>query len=149
MAQTTGAISFKDCKIEISTNGTAWTDIGGFANEVQLSGGDRAIVETPTFTGGTMILTAGKLAALTITIPCIYTEGVAEPFEVYRAAYEAGTPFYARWSPAGGASGDFQYASAAGIPKAAPYPAGTAKDGNPAMFNIVITTPSATKSAVV
>lgn len=148
MAQTTGAISFKANKVEISTNGTVWTDISGFANAVSVDGGERATEENPTFDGDTPILTAGKRGMLEVKVKIVYTEGVSDPQEVVRAAYEAASALYVRWSPKGGASGNFMYTSDSGIVTSHPYPGGEAGDAAAVATEFTLATPKVTKSAV-
>ena len=148
MAQTTGAISFRNVKVEISTNGTTWTDISGFANELSLGGGDRQLAETFTADGDTPILTAGKRGALDVGVKALYTEGTSDPFEVVRAAYENGTSLYVRWSPKGGASGNFQYVTDAGYVSGAPYPVGNAGSADAVPLAFTVKVPKVTKSVV-
>lgn len=148
MAQITGATSFKDAKVEISANGSSWTDVSGASNQITIGGGDRAIAETPTFDGDTMILTGGKRAALDVALNAVYTEGASDTFELARAAYEAGTSFYVRWSPKGGQTGEFQYTSDAGIIGTFNWPGGEASSANPVMAGFTLKTPKVTKSAV-
>lgn len=148
MPQVTNAISFKNCKVEISTNGTTWTDISGFANSIEVSGGDRQTGETYTFDGDTAIIAVGKREPWEITLKVVYTEGVNEPFEVVRAAYESGTSLYVRWSPKGGASGSFQYTSAAGVVTAVTYPSGEAGSGDPLLVEFTVKVPGIVKGTV-
>ncbi len=149
MAQTSDGISFRDCKIEISPNGTTWTDISGFANALEIGGGERQVGEMFTFDGDTAIIRGGKRNPLEITVKAVYTEGTNDPYETVRAAYEAGSNLYVRWSPKGGQNGEFQFASDAGIVTDAPYPGGEAESGDVVLFEFTIKTPKVTKSVVV
>ena len=148
MAQTTDAISFKNVKVEVSTDGTTWTDISGFANSVEIGGGDRQTGEVYTFDGDTAIITTGKREPLEITVKAVYTEGANDPFEVVRAAYEGGTSLYVRWSPKGGTTGDFQFESDAGYVTNAIYPQGEAGSGDPVVVEFTVKTPKVTKGVV-
>ena len=148
MAQTTGAISFGDCKVETSPDNSDWTDISGFSSTVTLDGGERATGIKFTFDGDTAILRAGKRGTLTVTINLAYTEGASDPVEVVRAIYEAGSDFYVRWSPKGGDEAEFLYTSDAGIVKNPLYPGGDAESPDPVMIPLVLETPKVTKSAV-
>ena len=125
MAQTTNSLTFKDNKLEISTDGTTFTDISGHSNKVTVDGGERAVEELFTFDGDT-----------------------ADAQEVLRAAYEAGSAIYARWSPAGGATGDFQYTTGAGVVVSNPYPGGEAESADVMAAEYKIAVPSITKAAV-
>lgn len=148
MAQTTSAISFKNCKVEISTNGTSWTDISGVATGVEVGGGDRQTGEAYTYDGDTAIITTGKREPLEITVKTVYTEGTSEAYETVRAAYEAGTSLYIRWSPRGGSAGNFQFATDAGVVTGAVYPVGEAGSGDPVVVGFTVKTPKVTKSVV-
>lgn len=149
MAQTQNAITFANCKVEISTDGSTWTDISGFATSVSLSGGDRQTGTAFTFDGDTAIVKGGKREPLEVEVNIVYTEGVSDPFETVRAAYEAGSALYVRWSPKGGASGDFLFTSDAGIVTNPIYPTGEAGSGDPAAVSFTLLTPKVTKSTVV
>jgi len=148
MAQTTGGISFKDCKVETSPDNSVWTDISGFASAVTVAGGERATGVKYTFDGDTAILRSAKRGPLTVTVNIAYTEGGSDPVEVIRAIYEAGSDFYVRWSPKGGDSTEFLYTSDAGIVKQPLYPSGEGESGVAVMVDFVLETPKVTKSAV-
>lgn len=148
MAQATGAISFKDCKIEISSDNSEWVDISGFSSSVLLDGGERITATKPTFDGDTLILRSGKRATLTLTAAVIYTEGASDATEVLRAAYEAGSNYYMRYSPKGGDSAEFLYTSDVGVIKQPLYPGGDSEGADIVMVALVLETPKVTKSAV-
>lgn len=148
MAQTSDSMSFKDCKIEISTNGTTWTDISGFANALGINGGERQVGEVFTFDGDTAIIRGGKRSPLEITVKAVYTEGASDPFETVRTAYEAGSALYVRWSPQGGQSGEFQFTSDSGIVTSAPYPVGESGSADVVLFEFTVKTSKVTKSVV-
>ncbi len=148
MAQTEDGMSFADCKVETSTDGSDWTDISGFAASVAVSGGDRQSGETYTFDGDTPIIGGGKREPLEVTVRVVYTEGASDPFEIVRPVYEAKSDFYVRWSPKGGASSEFMFTSDAGIITNAPYPGGESGSGNLVMFEFTLKTPKVAKDAV-
>lgn len=148
MAQTTDAVSFRNCKIEMSTNGSTWTNISGFANSISVEGGERNIGEFFTFDGDTPILTAGKRGAFDLTAKVVYTEGASDPYEVFRAAYEAATDFYLRWSPKGGTSGQFMFTTGKGIITTPAYPGGEASSPDAIAFEFKIKVLTITKSVV-
>lgn len=148
MAQTTAAITYKDCKVETSPDNSVWTDISGFASVVTVAGGERITGHAFTFDGDTAILRGSKRNPLIITVKTAYTEGGSDPTEVIRAIYEAGSDHYMRWSPKGGDSGEFLYTTDAGIVKSPLYPGGDAGSGDPVMVEYVLETPKITKSAV-
>lgn len=148
MAQTTGGISFKANKIEQSTDGSNWTDISGFSNTVEVDGGERAVEEFFTFDGDTPIISSGKRSMLEVKVKIVYTEGASDPQEVYRAAYEAGTAMYYRWSPKGGSGGQFRYTTSAGVPITPPYPGGDAGSAETVAIEQSINCASITKAAI-
>jgi len=148
MAQTTGATSFKDCKIECGADGAAWEDHSGWGNSIELGGGDRQIGVMYTYDGDTAIITGGKREPLEITVKAAYTEGASDFFEDVRAAYEAGSAWYLRWSPKGGDSAEFLFTSDEGIIKSFVYPVGEAGSGDPVQAGFTLTVPKITKSAV-
>lgn len=149
MAQTTNQLSFAAAKVEFSTNGSSWTDVSGVANKIEVGGGDREIGQAFTGSADIAILATGKRAPLELKATIVYTENGGEAWEsLVRPAYENGTALYFRWSPKGGSSTNFQFASAAGYVKSPIYPAGEYGPGDPIMAEVTLVTPSVTKSAV-
>ena len=148
MAQTTDGLSLVDCKIETSLNGSVWADRSGFSNSVEVDGGDRAIGETHTASGDTPIVTKGKRAARSIKIKAVYTEGASDVFEDVRAAYEAGSLYYVRYSPKGGSTGNFMFTSDPGYIESFKMPSGEFGDGAAAMIEFTVKTAKITKSVV-
>ncbi len=130
MAQTTGAMSMRDAKVELSTNGTVWTDVSGFFSSVEVSGGERDVSEKKTASGDTPIITIGKRAGMDIKVSTVYTEAASEPFEIVNTAYEAGSALYVRWSPKGGQSGEKQFTSGVGTALNPVYPSGSVENAD-------------------
>ena len=149
MASTTGAVVASGLKLELSTNGTTWTDISGSSNKIDIGGGDRPIETTKLFGGNAPIVTSGAADSIEAKITALYTEVANETWELARAAYEAGSALYVRYSPAGGTTGKFQFASGSGRVKNAVWPSADASDSKPIMFECTVTVPSFTKSTVV
>ena len=144
MAQTTGAMTFKACAVALSTDGNTWTDVvSGSTNEVTVSGGDRATGEAFTFDGDTPIVTAGKRGALDVTVKYIYTETAGEAQVLVKASYEAGTPFYVRWTPK---VAGFIYTTGAGYVTSQPYPSGSAASADAITSSFTVKVPTITKS---
>lgn len=148
MAQATGAVSFRNCKIEISNNGTVWTNVSGWANSISIEGGERMVGEFFTLDGDTPILTPGKRGAFDLTTKIVYTEGVSDPYETFRTTYEGGTAMYIRWSPKGGTTGQFQFTTDAGIIITPAYPSGAADSPDAIAFEFKVKCLSITKSVV-
>ena len=59
MATTTGAVVARNLKLELSANGTTWTDISGHSNKIELSGGERDTGSMPVFGNNSPIVTSG------------------------------------------------------------------------------------------
>lgn len=146
--QTTGALSARNATIEISNDGATWSDISGFANSVEPSGGNRQTGEAYTLDGDTAIITSGKREPLEIQVNIVYTEGTTDPFETVRAAYEAGTNLYVRWAPKGGQSGEFRFTADAGPLAEFQYPVTTASEAAPIMAGFKVKTAKVTKAVV-
>lgn len=147
MAQTTDAISMANAKVEVSTDGSTYTDISGFAAQVEVSGGDRQAGDSYTYDGDTAIITIGKREPIDITVNVVYTEGSSDPFEAVRAQYEAGSDLYVRWSPKGGSTGDKQYTANGPVTSFA-YPAGEAGSGDAVLCQFTVHVASISVSAV-
>ena len=129
MSQVTGADSARNAKIEISLNGSSWTDISGAANTLNVTGGGRMTAETYTFDGDNAIVTVGKSQPADIACTFVYTEGGSDAFETLRPAWENGSDVWVRWWPRGGQTGEFGFTSGPGKLSSFTYPsidAGTA-----------------------
>ena len=149
MAQTTGAISFSNVKVELSTDGVSWTDVSGFFNNVKIGGGKVAVGEYGTSGGvDTPIIKRGKKKSLTVTIECAYTETVSEPWDMANTAYANMTDLYARWSPKGGSSGQKRHTTSAGIVTDPVYPVGDVDKGDIVKTTIVLQVASITPSTI-
>lgn len=157
MAQTTVAFAQSGYKVEISTDGTTWKDISGVGANVEVAGGEQQIGEQMTATGEYSLVTPGnKIAPYEITIRSVYTEDANEAFTVAYTAFEgADKQIYARWSPAGGAAGKFQFststtgAAAAKVPMVSCTPPNQdANSGAPALFALVLKSPALFKATI-
>lgn len=156
MAQTTGAIPVSGYTVEVSTNGSSWTDISGAAATVSIEGGDNKVGVQHTADGNEALVVSGnKVDPRTVTVRCVYTETAGEAFAVVWAQYEADDKkIYLRWSPKGGADGNFQYAcGVGGVAAAVPIvsctlPEMDAGGEDVALFEFSVMTPGIVKSAV-
>lgn len=146
MPQITGGDSARNLKLEVSTNGTVWTNVSGAASTVGTSGGAKATGESYTFEGDDPIVTSGKSQPFEVTVTALYTEGASDLFEIARPIYEAGTAFYLRWSPLGGQTGEFVFTTGIGRLTALTYPGGDAAAGGPIMTGLTWRGPKPTKS---
>lgn len=159
MAQTTGAMSGANAKVEYSIDiGTpTWVDISGFAATVSVSGGEQITGNQQTFMGNSAIVTgANKVEPVTIEVTVVYTDTDSEPFDALFDRFMSTTKTAAvRYSPNGGASGDEQYTTAndAGTDVEVPIvtcnpPDTEAASGEPRMFTFSVIAPRLAKSAV-
>lgn len=148
MAQTTSALSAKSAKVEISTNGSSWTDISGVASAVEPGTATRQSGEAYTFDGDTAIITGGKREPVELEVKIVYTEGASDGFEVVRAAFEAGTALYVRYSPKGGTTGNFMFTSDSGLVVDFNYPTIDAEEAAPILTDFTVKTAKVTKSVV-
>lgn len=150
MAQTTGAKSRSLFKVEVSTNGTAWTDISGAAASVTPSGGEQHVGEQNTADGSAPVVTgSNKVASRTLEVNCLYTEVAGEAWKVVVNKYNSDDKhIFLRYSPMGGNPGDQRFvcarddntAIAAPIVNCLP-PEGDASTGDPLMFSFTVQAP--------
>lgn len=138
--------SFAVAKVEISTNGTVWTDSRALAAGISIGGGERQIAEFHNFAQRIPQLTTGNLAALEVTMKAAYTEGASDIFEKARVAYETPSDLYIRYAPLGGQTGQFLFTTDAGVVKNPPYPGGESGNADPMTLEVQLTTPKLTKS---
>lgn len=148
MAQTTGGMSANAMYVGLSSDGSTWTDVSGYANSVQVSGGERQTGEAFTFDGNTPIVKYGKLGFLTVTITGVYTEEASKLYALAEAAYEAGSALYARWSPGGGDAGDYGFTTSVGTVINPVYPMGGADTPDPILVEVVLNVGSITQSTI-
>lgn len=142
--------SMRNCRLEVSTNGTTWTNISGWTNSVTVDGGERQTGETYVFGADTPTITLGPREPLTVTVKIVYDETtgtayltVAPVFESFSSAQQ----FWVRWSPRGGAAGQQMY-TAAGHLTALSYPAGE-MGGDPILVEFTVRAPQITRSLIV
>lgn len=142
MAQTTDGISFVNATVEYSTDGVAFADISGFANTVDVSGGERSAGEVYTADGDIAILTFGKLAPVDITYNSVFTEGATEPFERLRGYHQTanGAQVVFRFAPQGGeGTGQITFTGTGKITEA-PWLGGDAGSPDPLTFSTTVRT---------
>lgn len=118
MAQTTNQVSIACGQLEISTDGSAWTDISGEAQSISQPEQTRMTGEAYTLDGDYALPGGGKRQPMEITATIIYTEVDAEAYQVTRNRFEltssCGENFWIRYSPAGGSAGDERITSGPG-----------------------------------
>ncbi len=151
MAQTTSAITLKNCKIEYNTTTTTtpWVDISGFANLWTPTGGARKDAQQYTFDGDTAIIGSGKREPMQIVATIVYTETAADPYLTLLPYYTSGSSIQLRATPTGQVTGThylFATAASGNVIKTLEYPGGAAEDGKPVVVKITLLTPSLTTS---
>lgn len=141
MPQTTGAINVVDAVVEVSTNGTTWTDISGSTNKVEVSPQTADSGMAATLEGNYKIVRAGKYNPVELTVTILYTEASAtEAYGILHGQKNvAGRPLYLRYTP-GGYNGEYRWytGDSSGNKAAAritefPYPGANAEDAGPHM----------------
>lgn len=150
MAQTTNQMSFSDAQVEIKIAAGAWTDIGGVHTKIEVDGGERKSGEAFTQVGDTPVLTKGKREKYTVKCSVVYTEGASEPWKLLWDAHKDGELVQVRWSPKGGASGDYQFSTATvgNVLKNVTPPVGEAGSGDPVLSEFSLETPDITDAAI-
>lgn len=150
MAQTTGAIPKSNFQIEVSVNGSTWTDISGAATTVTPSGGEQMTGEQQTAEGTVpVVMYSNKVAATQLEINILYTESGSEGFQIVYGRYVgADKSIFVRYAPKGSASGNKRYVCTnnANTPIAVPImaclpPEVDSASGDPAMASFSILTP--------
>lgn len=151
MAQATNAMNTVNGKVEVSYDGSeaVWTDISGFANKLVVSAITRSVGDSYTATGDNAIVKAGKFNPVDITYTVLYTEGGSDPFTDIYAAFLAKTLTTARWSPGGGAIGDYQFRSDPGPIVECSLPNVDPDEAGAHMFTFKIRVPSVDAPVVI
>jgi len=135
------------CKVEISTNGTAWTDISGYATSIDPGDLVRNDGEVYVFGNDKAEVTTGKLAVREISIDILYEEGTACPYGTIRSAIENNTPYYVRWSPQGGTiTGYYKFTSDVGHWVSVNDPMSEADSADAVVLTATFKTPGVTKA---
>lgn len=142
------AYTMKNNKVEISTNGTTWTNVTTSANSISVDGGERMTEDLFVFGADVAEIMSGPREPLEVTLRVVYSEGANEAWETIRAQYESGGLLYVRWSPRGGTTGQFQFTTDAGAITSFGYPVGEAEGAEPVLCEVVVRTPKITKSVV-
>lgn len=153
MAQDTGGISFTSAQMEWTDDGgTTYNDISGFAKTVTVEGGERNSGQYYTADGDTAIVRAGKRVPVTVTYNILYTAGTDDPYDLIRTEHETagGGDVMLRFSPGGGASGDFQYVTDTSnvVLKNITDPQGDVEPGDVIAVDIIVETSALTQSVV-
>jgi hypothetical protein len=150
MAQTTNSIWGGAAKIEISTNGTDWTDISGHANKVTPSANQRRQGQAYTFSGEDPIVKVGKKHPQSTRVDIVYTEQAADAYKVAQTAFQTtgGGTMYVRWAPGGGDSSEYRFSTGSGFVVEFQYPEVGAEIDGPVMAYFVVQSNAITQDTV-
>lgn len=157
MAQTTAAESGSNYKIEVSYDGSSWTDISGVSNNVEPSGGEQQIGTQFTAAGDApVVVNSNKNDAVKVKCSILYTETSGEGFDKVYSRYVGATKtIYFRYSPRGGTTGQKRYVasnaanSAVAVPIESCLPPKTdAGSGDPLMAEFTVVCPKLYQEAV-
>lgn len=142
------ALVNSNCKLEISANGTSWTDISGLA--VSIDPGEMVRNDGEVFVFGEDVgeVTTGKLAVREVSIEVLYTEGASDAFSLIRTAIENNADYYVRWSPQGGSVGDLRYTTDVGKWTAVNDPGGEAESADAVVLSATFKTPFVTAAVI-
>jgi len=149
MPQTTTAVNVVDAVVEVSTNGTTWTNISGSTNKVEPSPQTADSGMAASLEGQYKIVRAGKYNPVDITVTILFTETAAEAYAILNGQKEmAGRPLYLRYAP-GGYDGNYRWYTAdsngnktPGRITEFPYPGANSEDAGPhlVVFKLQATT---------
>lgn len=114
MAQSTGQISQGNMLVEVSVDGSAWTDISGSSAQVTPGGGDQLTGSQHVAAGSAPIVVgANKTEAAEAEVKILYTETAGEAFRVVKVRYDgADKTIYFRYTPKGTGTGNKRYLAA-------------------------------------
>jgi len=134
MSQTTGNMTFRNAKVELSSDGSTWTDVSGSVSAVTVSGGERQVIEFQPLFSDTTKAQFGSRERVLVAVNSVYTEVAAEVFTLLDTAYLANSALCLRWTPAGGDSlGVKRYKTVNAKVKSPAYPGGDVSEAKPLM----------------
>lgn len=139
--------TFRNAKVELSADGTTWTDVSIDANMVSVDGFDLESEGTPVFGQAKKLQTIGGFDLGTIKVRALYAESTNSAWGLANTAFEGRTAIYVRFSPKGGSTGQYRFTSDPGYVKA-PVWSGGETDAKPIMPEITIETPWLTRSTI-
>lgn len=139
--------TFKNAKVELSTDGTTWVDVSVDANMVTVDGFDLETEGTPVFGQGKRLQTVGNFELGTVTVRALYAESTNSAWGMANTAFEGRSGLYVRFSPKGGTTGQYRFTSDLGYVKSPVWPSGES-NASPIMPEISIETPWLTQSTI-
>ncbi|NOK59121.1 MAG: hypothetical protein GFH27_549283n419 [Chloroflexi bacterium AL-W] len=148
MAQTTDIAGVTDGQVEISTDGSTWTDISGSTNKVEPVEQNRQTGDEYTLDGNYALVTSGKTEPVDVKVQIVFTQTAGEAYAVAHAAWLNRDPIYVRWAPRGNATGNKQYTTTKGVFKSFTWPTPMASEAKPQMVGFTMRTPQITEAAI-
>ena len=148
MAQTTEQLSGVANYVAISTDGSAWTDISGFASKVECDAQVRTSGETYTFDGDAALIAWGKKEPVEVTVTLVYTEVTTPPYATLYTAFNTagGGRLQVRWAVKGATVSNVQYSTGSDSKVSEmPWPAPDATSGDPIVVEFKVKTATITK----
>lgn len=134
-------------QVQVSADGTTWSDISGFSNSIKPDGGELQTAEAYVFQKDAPIITVGKTDPVELTLSILYTEGASEATAVIHGYYAAKTLVYLRYSPKGGTAGQWMWTGQGYFTKPI-YPEGNSSKADSIMVETTFKTATLTKSTV-
>ncbi len=148
MAQTTGAATLRNAKIEFSTNASDWVDISGVTNKIDPSGYAVKSGEVWTADGDDPIIGVGKNEPLEVDVTVVYTENSTEGY-LYMHGYKVNkTAIKLRWAPKGGTTGSYRYTTGTGYVIECLPPGGDVDSGDPILGAFKVKAPGYVAAAI-
>ena len=140
MPQSVGINNTTEAVVELSADGTTWTNSSGSICKVEVTPQTADSGSVATHEGQYKVVRGGKYNPVEITITGVYTEIAAELYAILHGQKNVpGRPLWVRWTPFG-SNGEHRYVTADGLgAKAAgriiefPYPGTDAGDATPTM----------------
>ena len=151
MALPSGTLSSCTLCVELSTDGTTWTDFSDYVTVVEPPEMSRISGEAFVLGEDIAVVTGGKLNPVEVQIRSVYVDSTAtsNPFSYVWAEFTAacGDAVHVKWSPAGCTTGNqsFSTATATGMPAemiTLTLPGGDGSDGSPILWGAVIKAPT-------
>ena len=120
MPQTSTAMNAVDAVVEVSTDGTTWTNISGSTNKVDVSPQTVDSGEAATFEGDFYLVTSGKKHPVEATVTILYSETAGEAAAILEGQFNVqANPLYFRYTP-GGYNGNYRFKAANSTGNTAP-----------------------------
>jgi len=127
--------------LEVSTDGSTWTDISGYSCAVEWDGFERHVGEAQPYDDDAPVVAVGKRQPGTMTVRVAYTEGAADVFKTAWDAWQNNSQLQLRYWPGGGdASDQGLYTDTDSRVIAPPRVQGAAHEGDPITVTFSVVT---------